>query len=508
MQTDSTSRAQHALHFSEQDFRLIVDSIPALVYTMTPACELEYVNQQVLDYFGRTPEELKDWDKVGAVHPADLPAVYASLRRTVEFGEPHEVQQRLRRADGVYRWFQPRAFALRDADGRILRWYAVLTDIEDLKRAEQAVRASEADFRQIVNSIPGFVATARADGEIEFVSQPILDYTGWTLEQSRNWHPLVHPDDLHLVLSSWRHSIETGIPWESEHRLRRADGAYRWFHHRGVARRDTEGHVIRWYILLSDIDERKHAEDALRSTQSRLSRATQIATVGELAASIAHEVNQPLAAVVANGHACLRWLSAQPPNLAQAREAAERVVRDGKDAGEVVRRVRALFKRAVIDIAGLDLNEVIREVLHLLQSEIAKKRAVVETDLEAGMPFVAGDRVQFQQLIVNLFLNGLGAMEPVLDRPKALVVRSKRDSPETILVKIRDYGVGLKDPDRIFEPFFTTKDNGMGMGLAICRTIVETHSGRIWATSEQAPGATFCFRLPVHAGPPPGFPKK
>jgi signal transduction histidine kinase len=205
--------------------------------------------------------------------------------------------------------------------------------------------------------------------------------------------------------------------------------------------------------------------------------------------------------VVTNGQACLRWLAAQPPGIAKAHEAAERIVRDGKEAGEVVRRIRALFKQAAVEKIELDLNEVIREVLHLLNGETTRRRVVVETDLGQDLALVVGDRVQLQQLVFNLLLNGIEAMDSVVDRPKKLFICSKRPSPETVLVEVRDSGTGLKDPDKIFEAFFTTKDNGMGMGLAICRSIIDAHHGRLWAASAEGSGTTFSFRLPVQSAP-------
>jgi signal transduction histidine kinase len=221
-----------------------------------------------------------------------------------------------------------------------------------------------------------------------------------------------------------------------------------------------------------------------------------VTTVGELAASIAHEINQPLAAVVTNGNACLRWLSAGPSNVEKAREAAERIVRDGMEAGEVIRRIRSLFKSGAFDKTALDLNDIIGEVLRLLGTEIDRKRVSLETKLETGLPLVVGDRVQLQQLALNLILNGIEAMDSVTDRRRTLFVGSGRIG-DSILVEVRDSGVGLSEPDRIFDAFFTTKKNGLGMGLAICRSIVEAHKGKLWASSADGAGSTLYFSIPV-----------
>jgi signal transduction histidine kinase len=244
-------------------------------------------------------------------------------------------------------------------------------------------------------------------------------------------------------------------------------------------------------------ESRRRIEETLSSTQVRLSRATQIATVAELAASIAHEVSQPLSAVVANGRACIQWLSAEPADLANAKVAAERIIRDGKAAGEVVQHMRALFKKTALERASLNVNEVIEEVLSLIHDEIVRKRIVVETDLEKRLPQTLGDRVQLQQVIFNLLLNGIEAMESVADRPKKLIIRSKAQSSNAILVEVRDHGVGVMDSDKVFEAFYTTKEKGMGMGLSICRSIIEAHGGQLGISPSQGPGTTFFFTLPL-----------
>ena len=248
-------------------------------------------------------------------------------------------------------------------------------------------------------------------------------------------------------------------------------------------------------------ESRRRMEEALSSTQARLSRATQIATVGELAASIAHEVSQPLSAVVANGRACIQWLSAEPADVAKAKVAAERIIRDGKEAGEVVQHVRALFKKTALKRVALNVNEVIEEVLSLIHNETVRKRISVETELDKRLLPTLGDRVQLQQVIFNLLLNGIEAMEGVVGRPKRLIIRSIQNS-NAILVEMRDYGTGVADSTKVFEAFYTTKEKGMGMGLSVCRSIVEAHGGELGISPSEGPGTTFFFSLPLGTSHP------
>jgi len=379
---------------------------------------------------------------------------------------------------------------------------SAIRDIRERKQAEERLQQSEQELRQLIDVIPQQVVVFSGDWSPLFANRRELEYTGLTIEdvQSKDAVTKVfHPDDLKKLHVIRERALSDGDPFEMEARILGKDGQYRWFLIRDNPLRDERGRVIRWYATRTDVEDQKRAEEVSRKAQADLAYVTRVATMGELAASIAHEVSQPLTGIVAQAAACLRWLAAQPPNVAKASEAAERVIRDGKYAGEVVQRVRALFKRAAVEKIGLDLNEVIDEVLHLLRGETARRHVAVKTDLN-DIPLVMGDRVQLQQLVLNLLLNGLEAMDhPVLDHPKELVVSSKRDSPGTVLVEIRDYGVGLQDSERIFEAFFTTKEKGMGIGLTICRSIVEEHNGRLWAASSEGPGTTFCFTLPVQS---------
>jgi C4-dicarboxylate-specific signal transduction histidine kinase len=243
-----------------------------------------------------------------------------------------------------------------------------------------------------------------------------------------------------------------------------------------------------------------HAEQELRKAQAELAHVTRVTTLGELTASIAHEVNQPLAAVIANAEACLRWLDRETPDLAAVRRSAEWVINDGIRASEVVRRVRALASKADIEKLPLDLNDVVREVIVLVQRELSNHRVSLRTEFAPALPTVLGDRVQLQQVIINLVMNGIEAMQPVTDRPRELVIRSGQYDTQHVRVSVTDCGIGIstENANRLFNAFFTTKSGGLGMGLSICRSIVEAHDGRLSASGDEGRGATFQFFLPLH----------
>ena len=271
-QTVARLQAEEALRDVERDSRAVLDSIPGLVGLLTAGGEIQFLNHRVLEYTGRTLEELKGWATSDVVHSEDLPPLIEVFSQSITSGTPYEIEQRLRRADGVYRWFQHRGDPLRDATGQVVRWCVLLTDIDEQKRAENALRESERASRLTVDSIPGLVAAHTADGQVEFVNRQLLEYFGTTLEELKHWETgdITHPEDLPRAVESFAHSIATGEPFDFEVRSRRFDGVYRWLQSRGFPLRDSNGNIVRWYNLLIDIDERKRAEQAVAGNERNL----------------------------------------------------------------------------------------------------------------------------------------------------------------------------------------------------------------------------------------------
>jgi signal transduction histidine kinase len=314
-----------------------------------------------------------------------------------------------------------------------------------------------------------------------------------------------HPEDEALVKQTIEAAARDGTDFDFEHRLLLPDASIKYLHVVAHVTKDKWG-GCEFIGAIMDVTANKRGEEALRQAQSELAHVTRRTTMGELAASIAHEVNQPLAGIVMNGNASLRWLASSPPNLVEAREAIQRVIRDGKRAGDVIARIRALFKKAGRVREELDINEAIREVLALMRNEMQKNSIALRLYLAGDLPPVVGDRVQVQQVLLNLILNAIEAMSGVEQRVRKLVVKTWLNEEQQVCVEVQDAGVGL-DPEgaaKIFDSFHTTKPGGMGMGLSISRSIVENHCGRLWATPNSGPGATFQFTLATRPCQPQG----
>ncbi len=358
----------------------------------------------------------------------------------------------------------------------------------------------------LLQRIPVAAWTLKPDGTPDFVNQVWLEHTGQTLDYVRShpeaWMSAVHPEDRKTASKAFWDGVRTGQGFTMETRFFRAqDGTYRWHLNRAMVLRDAEGKVLRFVGTSTEIDDWKQAQEELRNTQAELSRMMRVMTIGQLTASIAHEVSQPLSGIITNASTCLRMLKSDPPNVDGARETAQRTIRDGNRASEVITRLRTLFSKKQIDVEQLDLNEAAREVIALLSGELQRNNVMLKYELSDHLPTIHGDRVQLQQVILNLIRNGSDAMKTVDDRPRQLVIRTETDS-NNVTVSVQDSGVGFNREigDRLFESFFTTKQGGMGIGLSLSRSMVEAHRGRLWATRNDGPGATFAFSIPCDFG--------
>jgi PAS domain S-box-containing protein len=623
-------RAKEALANTEQELHLLVETIPAAVWRAGPDGNIEYVNKRVLEYLGAPLGEIIGWGWMEKVHPDDVAFKVRTWLKNLESGNPHDVACRFRGADGQYRWFAVRAEPLRASDGSVLSWYGVLIDIDDQKKAEGAVRESEYKLRQIIDTVPGLLWSAGPDGELTQINQWVLDYIGVRLEDilDLGWTSFLHPDDVSETANAFSSAIQTGTSYQAVHRLRRADGEYRWHHIRAEPLHDPQGGIIQWYGLSVDIDERKQAEDRLRRGEAYLAESQELShtgsvafnetsilywseetyrilgfdpreglpsreavaqrihpddrkrvhelarravlhkrdyeldyrimlpdgtakyieatahpkfsargelvevvstlvdvtdrkraqdeherlrqleldlthmnrlsMMGELAASLVHEITQPIAAARNNARAALNFLNEQPSDLGEVREALGCVVGDTDRAGQIIGRIRDHIKKAPPRKDRFDLNEAINEVIGLARNAITKNGVSVRTRLMDGVLPAQGDRVQLQQVVLNLILNAVEAMSAVDEGARELLINTEQSRTNGARVAVRDSGPGI-DPERrerVFEAFYTTKSSGVGMGLSICRSIIIAHGGRLWAEANAPRGSVFQFTLP------------
>jgi PAS domain S-box-containing protein len=731
----------------KDQLRLVIDSIPALVWSALPDGSRDFLNQRWLEYTGLSLEEGLGRGWQAAIHPEDRARLVDEWRAALAAGKPLETEERVRRADGEYRWFLLRAVPLRDKLGNIVKWYGTSTEIDERKRAEEVLREQaglldlthdtvfvrdmndvitywnrgaaelygwtreeavgkvshqlmQTIFRAPLEEINAeLLRTGRWEGELVHTKRDgtqVIVASRWSRQQDEQGRPLAtletnnditerkraeeerryntrllrtltdnassmlfmvdaaglttfvnpaveritgyhaaeligqvvhdkihhsYPDgrpypssecplrgavrmrkpvrgedlfvrkdgtffpvrysaspvfrdsvlvgavieiydvteskaaeeevrkqaellrlahdailvrDLESRVIFWNHGAEKTYGWTAEEAIGRVthellqtrfpvsleavdfalqeqgewEGELTHISRNGTAivvtsrqslRRDERGAAAAILEINREITERKLAEEALRKAQAELSHVTRVTTLGEMTASIAHEVNQPLSGIITNGNACLRWLAGDSPNLDEAREAVRRIMRDGNRASDVISRIRALVSKTDTEKSRLDVNDAIQEVAALAQGEVRRNSVALRTELAHDLPPVVGDRVQLQQVILNLVMNGVEAMASVADRPRELLIYSQQHESDKVLVAVRDSGTGLhsENLDRLFEPFFSTKPKGMGMGLAISRSIIESHGGRLWAVPNDGPGVTFEFALPV-----------
>jgi PAS domain S-box-containing protein len=499
---DDWKRAEEAVKKSERELRTLIDVMPAIIGISSPDGKLGFLSQSWLDYFGQTTEEALAGGWASVIHPDDIDRVLANRQAGLAAGEPVEQELRCRRADGVYQWFLNRSLPLRDDEGKIVIWYGFLFDIDVLKRTESALQMREHELLGIIETIPSMLWSVSPAGETTHLSQRFLDYFGVRFEEiiSHGWESFIHPDDREETVKAFARAISSGESYRAIHRLRRKDGEYRWYNSMGEPLRDPQGKIIQWYGLSVDIDDRKRAEDHLRDTGIKLAKASRLTTVAELAGSIAHELNQPLTSILANAQAAKRWLNAASPNLTEVNSSIERTIRDARTADETMQHIRALFKQESFIKKDVRIPDILNEVVRIVQEDPKKRAVPVQCHFDECLPPVAVDQIQVQQVFINLIVNAIEALEGQQVAPLVTLQAAVTDS-DRMLVQVIDNGPGVHDPERIFDAFMTTKAKGMGIGLAVSRSIVEAHGGRLWAENNQAGGAIFNVALPLsHAG--------
>lgn len=499
---EDRKRAEITLAESERHLNETISALPALIWSARPDGTGEFYNRYYLEYLGRTLEQVRDHEWTKAVHPDDLPGLMSAWVAIMASRMPGAAEARMQRYDGQYRWFLFRTSPLRDQDGNVIKWYGINIDIDDRKRAEEELRRSEAFLAegQALARMGNF--SWHADTNEIAWSEQLYHIFGLEPDAKVTLEQIVshcHPEDLRIIAQFVEQGQRGDSDIECQHRIVMPDQSIKHLH--VIAHRATDQPGRHEYIGTTlDISQRRSSEEALDKARSELLHVSRVMSLGALTASIAHEVNQPLAGIVTNASTCLRLLAAAPPNIEGAQETARRTIRDGHRAADVIARLRALFSKRSATIEAVDLGHTAREVIALMQNDLDRARVILRTEFADRVPLAGCDRVQVQQVIMNLLRNAVDAMSEMNDGPRVMWVKTEAEDDGMVRLTVRDSGIGFdpEDAERIFDAFYTTKEDGMGVGLAISRSIIESQSGRLWAElPTDGPGAIFAFSIPA-----------
>ena len=499
----STKTEQNFVHedpLVEAHIRQLFETLPGMINICSASGQLEYVNHEILELLGVPFEEIAGNKWVNFLHPDDAQAAFQEWLRCTAARTPYRYYFRVRTRDGTYRWYHSMCKPLLDECGVVVKYYGYMADVDALRRADASLHESERALRLLIDSVPALVWRVDAGRMIEFLNQRAADYLGLVPgDTGSNFRERLHPEDREAIGRVWDIARAKVEPTSVICRLRGPTGAYRWFEVRGEPVLDANGGASHWYAFAVDIESNVQMSEQLKTSQAALEKASRMATVAELSASIAHEINQPMSAIVTNSAACDRWLSAPSPNMPRARQAMERIVRDARCVSDVVERVRALYRYGPLSRTQLDLNAVVRETRELMRSECARSQVTVSLDLSDALPTIMCDRVQIQQVLTNLIRNAIDAMKMSTATVRNITLSTGLVDSTRVCLAVSDTGPGFSNDQRAFEAFYTTKESGMGMGLAICRSIVEAHGGTIVGRNLHPHGARVELILPLAA---------
>ena len=500
--------AEAALRANEERWRKLFETSHAGMALVGLDGVFTAANPALQRMLGHTEQEIVGRN-VLELNPEEERAATADALARYRSGslDERQVEKKYLKKDGSPVWLNITTTLVPATETATPFLQAVYVDVTERVRFEAALRASEERWRAIFETAAVGIATEPLAGGVSSVNpafQRLLGYSESELQKLTTFD-FTHEDDL-AATRKLRNGIITGPQrsYRLEKRYRHKDGTIIWADVNASMVPATNSTPAFLAIMVVDITARRHAEDALRVAQSELARVSRLTTMGGFAASIAHEVNQPLMAVVTNADTCLRWLAQDLPDLDEARQAAERTVNAGHRAADIIKTIRALARKSTAEMTRFDINSAITDILTLARGELQRHDILLETDFSAGVQPIMGDRVQLQQVILNLIRNGVEAMSTVTLRRRVLQVSSQIDERGDVVIAVTDTGTGL-DPtkkERIFDAFFTTKPEGMGLGLSICRSIVETHGGRLWASPNLTQGSTFQFTVPAAADGP------